>query len=252
MRDIVMDSAGRQHGRASFRTGSRCCVKCRRRHGQRRCRPPAAGELSASSATRCCSCCRSAAGFPPVLVYLALAGAVAAALAARPRRIVALGIILAEDVIDGLHVGAAATAPALAVGTSRDLLAAAVVAAAGWRMLVPPTRSTAALGACAFGLGGVPGAHLVGLVEAAQRLGARWPGMAPGSAWPSLAILAGEAGLARRAGRAGRRRSACRPASSSAIVAARDDAGAGTARARDACTTCACPAARPSTTARCG
>ena len=77
-----------------------------------------------------------AAGFPQVLVYLSLAGALAAALAALASSLVTIGAILAEDVIHGLPNE---TAPdAARMHTARiALLGAAFVTA--WLAIAVPT-----------------------------------------------------------------------------------------------------------------
>ena len=76
-----------------------------------------------------------AAGFPQVIVYLALAGALAAALAALASSLLAIGAILAEDIVYGLPDE---TAPDLArIGTARvAMLGAAFVAT--WLAIAAP------------------------------------------------------------------------------------------------------------------
>jgi cation/acetate symporter len=76
-----------------------------------------------------------AAGFPQVIVYLALAGALAAALAALASSLVAIGGILAEDIVYGLPDE---TAPdAARIGTARvAMLGAAFVTT--WLAIAAP------------------------------------------------------------------------------------------------------------------
>jgi cation/acetate symporter len=76
-----------------------------------------------------------AAGFPQVIVYLALAGALAAALAALASSLLAIGAILAEDIVYGLPDE---TAPESArIGTARvAMLGAAFVAT--WLAIAAP------------------------------------------------------------------------------------------------------------------
>jgi cation/acetate symporter len=76
-----------------------------------------------------------AAGFPQVIVYLALAGALAAALAALASSLLAIGAILAEDIVYGLPDE---TAPDSArIGTARvAMLGAAFVAT--WLAIAAP------------------------------------------------------------------------------------------------------------------
>jgi len=76
-----------------------------------------------------------AAGFPQVIIYLALAGALAAALAALATSLMAVSAILAEDVVHGL--GAETPADGARIGTARvALLGAAFVTA--WLAIALP------------------------------------------------------------------------------------------------------------------
>ncbi len=76
-----------------------------------------------------------ASGYPAVLVYLALAGALAAAVAAASMSALSLGAVLAEDVVNGLKWEPAANRVRLA--TARvSIVAAAVVGA--WLALIAP------------------------------------------------------------------------------------------------------------------
>lgn len=65
-----------------------------------------------------------AAGFPAVVLYLTLAGAIAAALAAAAATVYALATILTEDIVHGLHW--TSPEPASRVMTGRVLIAAVV------------------------------------------------------------------------------------------------------------------------------
>lgn len=76
-----------------------------------------------------------AAGFPPVMIYFAMAGVLAAALAATMSTITCIGHIIAEDVVEGLRWQS--PPPLLRINIAR-LAVAAVTFLVGWLALVIP------------------------------------------------------------------------------------------------------------------
>jgi cation/acetate symporter len=93
-----------------------------------------------------------AAGFPQVLVYLSLAGALAAAMAALASSLVAIAAILAEDVIHGLSNE---TAPdAARVNTARIALLGATFVTAWLAIAVPADPLQLFLWSLTFGAAG--------------------------------------------------------------------------------------------------
>jgi cation/acetate symporter len=93
-----------------------------------------------------------AAGFPQVLVYLSLAGALAAAMAALASSLVAIAAILAEDVIHGLSNE---TAPdAARVNTARIALLGAAFVTAWLAIAVPADPLQLFLWSLTFGAAG--------------------------------------------------------------------------------------------------
>ena len=129
---------------------------------------------------------------PKAYVYLAMAGAIAAALVAASATTVSLPPCLAEDVVQGL-TWEPASSPQSRVWIVRGF----VVIAALWgsARLIGTDGSVAAraLGACFYGCQSVSGSRVVDLVEASDRGGAM-SGIVSGFAAASLAIFAGEAG----------------------------------------------------------
>jgi cation/acetate symporter len=132
-----------------------------------------------------------AAGFSPVLLYLALAGAVAAALAGASACMVALGNMLAEDVVNGLKREPAPQQPRLAV--ARGMIAAVAAAGGAIALLIPADPLELLLWALA--LSGSAAFPVLVLSVWWKRVNAfgSLVGMIAGFAVAVLAILAGEA-----------------------------------------------------------
>ena len=133
----------------------------------------AASPASASSATRSCSRCPIAAGFPQVLVYLALAGAPGG----RPGRrwrppLVAIAAIVSEDVVHGLRGEPAAGRAPASARRALPCWARAFVDGLAGRSRRRPIRCSCSCGRSTLSASTVfPGAGAVDLVEAHQRLG---------------------------------------------------------------------------------
>ena len=134
----------------------------------------AALPASASSATRSLFALPIAAGFPQVLVYLALAGALAAALAALAPSLVAIAAILAEDVVTACPTRRRRTVAR--IGTARVALlgAAFVTDLAGHRGAGRPAAAVPVV-AHLERVGILPGAAAGDLGGSGPMPGERWP-----------------------------------------------------------------------------
>jgi cation/acetate symporter len=133
-----------------------------------------------------------AIGMPAVFFYLMLAGALAAALAAASATAVALGNVLAEDVVSGLSWEPARPAVRLTIG--RGAIAAAAALGGAIAALAPTDPLRLLL--WAFALTGAAAFPVLVLSVWWKRINAfgALAGMATGFAVTMLAIIAGEAG----------------------------------------------------------
>lgn len=129
--------------------------------------------------------------FPAVLVYLALAGGVAAALCGAASSALALGSILAEDVVNGSRWEAPEAAPRLAVARAATAVVFVVAGLAALRLTADPLQ----IALWAIGISGATAFPVVVLSIWWKRLNTFGAvcGVGAGFATAVLAIIAGEA-----------------------------------------------------------
>jgi len=131
-----------------------------------------------------------AAGYPAVLIYLSLAGALAAAIAAAGMSALALGTVLAEDVVNGLKWEPAPNR--LRLATARVALALAVAIGAWLALIVPADPLDLLLWALVLSASGLfPVVVLSIWWKRLNALGAA-AGMAAGFGMAVLTMIAGE------------------------------------------------------------
>jgi len=132
-----------------------------------------------------------ASGYPAVLIYLPLAGALAAAVAAVSMSCLALGTVLAEDIVNGLKWEPAPNR--LRLATARVSIAIAAAIGAWLAMIAPADPLDLLLWALALSASGLfPVIVLSIWWKRLNALGAL-AGMAAGLAVAVLAVVAGEA-----------------------------------------------------------
>ena len=134
-----------------------------------------------------------AAGFPVTIAYLALAGALAASLAAISNAVMALGAILAEDAVGAAHSGQAGDGPR--VLKARIGIAAAVVAGS-WIALLPADPLKLALYALAFSAASAFPVLVLAVLWKRMTVSGALAAMTSGLGVAVLAALASELGIA--------------------------------------------------------
>jgi cation/acetate symporter len=132
-----------------------------------------------------------AAGFPPVMVYLALAGALAAALAALAAALLAGAAILSEDIVHGLRAEAAPDGARIA--TTRMALAGIAFVVAWLAVATPADPLKLFLWSLSFNASAVFPVLVLSVWWKRTTSWGAMAGMLAGVAAAAVAILLGEA-----------------------------------------------------------